>query len=95
MTATTTKSDTDLDMSVLDALDFKEQLLCENVNVYGVHCKQDAEWIVRHKCCDATKLLCNFHKDLFVYLASTFKVNHVSKYGGCGKIMELKSIDRI
>lgn len=92
---TATISETDLDMSVLDRLEFKPSLACENVTQAGVACDKEAEWIVRHKCCDMTKLFCTFHKELLVTLLGRWKVNHNAQYGGCGKQIEVLSIERI
>lgn len=93
MTATINESDTDLDMTVLDALDFKAALVCEWGKSSGRHCDQEAVWILRYACCDSTVLICNTHKDVTVRLASGF-VGKV-KHNVCQNLVKIKSIDRI
>lgn len=93
MTATISESDTDLDMTVLDALDFEAALVCEWGKRSGRHCDQAAVWILRYKCCDETILICQTHRDVTMRLASGF-VGKV-KHDVCQKLVEIKSVDRI
>jgi hypothetical protein len=93
MTATISESDTDLDMTVLDALDFQPALVCEYGKHSGRTCDMEAVWVLRYKCCEEVILICHKHKEVVQRLAEKVfgHVEHVV----CKKVMEIKSIDRI
>jgi len=96
MTATITE--TDLDMKVLERLDFKESLPCEFISRDGlIQCSETALWVLRYGCCVRTILLCSYHKDMAVALATKFKsrLRHNAKGNGCGNELLIKAIDRI
>ena len=93
MTATISESDTDLDMTVLDALDFVPALVCEYGKGTSRDCDMEAIWILRYKCCDDTILICHKHKDVIERLAS--KVFGHVEHQKCKNMVAIKSIDRI
>ena len=98
---TSTFSETDLDFSVLDALDFEHEVPCDWNTLpsnSGPACEDAAEWKIVVSCCGAFFFWCDKHKDEEIQIMAKFPngIGHLELDGGCGSTTSnIFSVERI